>query len=55
MNNAEILHRSVTSAKEFFMDFLLVANKAGIVYSKNSRDKSVVSLRTDALFVYIAV
>ncbi|KAJ0254635.1 Bromodomain 4 [Hirschfeldia incana] len=38
--------RSISSAKELFMDFLLVANNAAIFYSKNTREhKSAVSLR----------
>lgn len=37
---------SISSAKELFMDFLLVANNAAIFYSKNTREhKSAVSLR----------
>ncbi|EOA33355.1 hypothetical protein CARUB_v10020225mg [Capsella rubella] len=37
---------SISSAKELFRDFLLVANNAAIFYSKNTREyKSAVSLR----------
>lgn len=37
---------SISSAKELFMDFLLVANNAAIFYSKNTREhKSAVFLR----------
>ncbi|KAF8114184.1 hypothetical protein N665_0040s0039 [Sinapis alba] len=38
--------RLISSAKELFMDFLLVANNAAIFYSKNTREhKSAVCLR----------
>ncbi|KAL0718790.1 hypothetical protein Bca4012_068113 [Brassica carinata] len=43
---SRINDRSISSAKELFMDFLLVANNAAIFYSKNTREhKSAVSLR----------
>lgn len=51
--------RSISSAKELFMDFLLVANNAAIFYSKNTREhKSAVSLRdivTKSLRHYLTV
>ena len=43
---SRINSRSISSAKELFMDFLLLANNAAIFYSKNTREhKSAVSLR----------